>query len=225
MTGEAEWPSSWGFGLPPLAQATAFAEAVRDLTETVLALDEPSPVLDDLITRIRSAGQALRGQARVTARPRVGTHAGSAEFRPYLDHGLRIGAYNPVFPEYTMTVLEETRAGGTVRFPVPYEGPPGCVHGGFLAVFFDAVISHHGSETGTAGKTRNLELRYRRPTPLGETLTFEIRRTAEGRDIVSDASLFHGPRLTCAAWSRNVATRRDQLPAVGARMARPKRGI
>lgn len=225
MTGEAEWSSSWGFGLPPLAQTTAFAEAVRALTETVLALDEPSPVLDDLIARIRTADQTLRGQARVTARPRVGTRADDGELRPYLDHSVHTGAYNPAFPEYAVSALDTARASGTVRFPVSYEGPPGCVHGGFLAVFFDAVISHHGSETGTAGKTRDLELRYRRPTPLGETLTFEIHRRAEGRDFVSDASLFHGPELTCTARSRTVATSRDRLPEVGARMARPDGGI
>jgi len=68
----------------------------------------------------------------------------------YLDHGRDIGSYNPCFPEYEIRV-EGDKAWGTVSFPVAYEGPPGCVHGGFLAVFFDCVIQHHNCDYGVAG--------------------------------------------------------------------------
>ena len=43
------------------------------------------------------------------------------------------------------------------RFPIAYEGPPGIVHGGFLAVFFDSIIQHHNCDVGVAGKTTSLD--------------------------------------------------------------------
>ena len=59
-----------------------------------------------------------------------------------------------------------TSGRGTVEFPVCYEGPPGIVHGGFLAVFFDCVLQQLNCDLGLAGKTAELSLRFRRPTPL-----------------------------------------------------------
>ena len=88
--------------------------------------------------------------------PRVGD-AASGDGRVYLDHAFDIGAYNPCVPEYTIEV-EGDRAQGTVTFPIAYEGPPGLVHGGFLAVFFDCVVQHHNCELGLAGKTTSLLL-------------------------------------------------------------------
>ena len=32
---------------------------------------------------------------------------------------------------------------GTVHFGVTFEGPPGCVHGGYVAHFFDQVLGQH----------------------------------------------------------------------------------
>jgi acyl-coenzyme A thioesterase PaaI-like protein len=197
----------------------AFAAAVRSLTEAVLSLDVPSARLDDLIGQIRRTDEELRAAARVTALPRVGDHATDTTVRPYLDHSVHMGSYNPVFPEYTVADLSPERATGSVCFPIAYEGPPGYVHGGFLAVFFDVVTGHQSSQAGTAGKTKSLEIRYLRPTPLGVTLTFEIDRHVDGREIVSEASLFDQSQLTCTALARNVAGRRDRLPPVGERVS------
>jgi hypothetical protein len=214
-----QWPSVWDFGLAPLPQAIAFAGAVRSLTEAVLSLDAPSDRLDDLIEKIRSTDAELRTTARVTPQPRVGEHADDAAFRPYLDHAVHIGSYNPVFPEYTVSAVSPLRATGLVCFPVAYEGPPGYVHGGFLAVFFDVVTAHQSSEVGMAGKTKSLDIRYLRPTPLGVALTFEIDRQLDGREIISAASLFHESVPTCTALARNVAGRRENLPPVGPRIS------
>ena len=96
----------------------------------------------------------------------------------YLDHGRDIGAYNPSFPEYDLTV-DGPRATGTVTFPIAYEGPPGVVHGGFLALFADCIAQHHNCEVGVAGKTVSLAIRYRRPAPL-LTTAHRGRRTAGG---------------------------------------------
>jgi hypothetical protein len=192
------WPSAWAFGLEPLPPMLDFASAARSLTEAVLSLEAPCPRLDELIAQMRAVDAELRGQAHVTPAVRVGAGADDAALRPYLDHSIHVGAYNPAFPEYRFTAAGEGRA-GSVRFPAVYEGPPGYVSGGFLAVFFDLVISHHNSENGISGKTKSLEVRYRRPTPLGVLLDFEIARHIEGSEIISDASLSGEAGVVCRA--------------------------
>jgi hypothetical protein len=215
------WPSTWAFGLEPLEPMLDFARATRSLAEAVLSLEAPSAALPDLIERIKALDAELRGQVHVTSAPRVGAGADDPSRRPYLDHAIHVGAYNLVFPEYTMASCDLEHAAGTVRFPVVYEGPPGIVSGGFLAVFFDLVIAHHNSETGISGKTKTLELRYRRPTPLGVTLDFEVTRDISDREITSDATLAGPDGPLCRARAVSVAGQREDLPRVGARAVRP----
>lgn len=208
----------WEFGLAPLPGATDYARAVRSLTEVVLALDAPSERLDRLVREIRAVDGELRREAAVTPGVRIGEHAADPRSRPYLDHSTDVGAFNPMFPEYDFAVADEERASGTVTFSIVHEGPPGLVHGGFLAVFFDAITSEHGCRIGLAGKTKTLAVRYRRPTPVGVALDFAIDRRVAGAEIDYDATLSARGELLCAAQARTVAGRREGLPRVGARI-------
>jgi len=211
------WPSKWGFGVPPLSQMFGFARAIRALTETVLSLDAPAPEIDELVEQVTRVDQQLRARTAVTPATRVGKRSDDPTVRPYIDHSVHVGSFNPVFPEYAFTAIGPERAAGTVRFSLVYEGPPGIAHGGFIAVFFDLVISHHNADVGVAGATKALEIRYRRPTPLETTLRFEISRAADDREIVSDATLCDGDTVLATARSTNVAGRRDKLPRFGVR--------
>lgn len=62
------------------------------------------------------------------------------------------------------------------------EGPPGLVHGGVLAFVLDHCFGAASTLAEIPGVTGTLTLRYERPTPLHEELTFvgEVERT-EGR--------------------------------------------
>ncbi len=109
---------------------------------------------------------------RTSWRPRCRRmpHRGSARTAPTpsastCTHAFDIGAFNPCFPEYEFDRIDAETASGRVSFPVVFEGPPGLVHGGFLAVFFDCVIQHQSCATGLSGKTRSLTVTFRRPTP------------------------------------------------------------
>ena len=55
---------------------------------------------------------------------------------------------------------------GTVTFGSAYEGPPGHVHGGYVAAAFDELLGMTQSLGGMPGMTGTLTVRYRRPTPL-----------------------------------------------------------
>ncbi len=209
----------WEFGSEPLAQTVTLARSLRDLLEVALALEHDDDDVDELIATLTRARCRLAERVPPEPAPRVG-RAADGNGRVYLDHAFDIGAYNPCFPEYRLAV-DGDRATGTVTFPIAYEGPPGIVHGGFLAVFFDCVIQHHNCELGLAGKTSALSLRYRRPTPLLSELRFELVRRVDDRRITSTATLSAlDGEVLCSAEMAAVAGDRAALPEVSPRRIR-----
>lgn len=210
----------WTFGVDPLPQTVRAAAQLRRVTGLLLALEEPDPKLDELLDALEQAERFLSARApAATAPPRVGA-AADGDGRAYIDHSRHIGGYNPCFPEYRISV-DGDEASGTVNFPLAYEGPPGYVHGGFLAVFFDCVIQNHHCDVGVAGKTVTLDLRYRRPTPLHRDLRFTVTRSAAGRRLHSTGRLLDGDELLCEATMEAVKGDRAKLPPVAPRRSHP----
>jgi len=210
---------AWTFGSPPLPETVELAAVLRRLTSVALSLESSSAEVGQLIEQLRAAERTLAAAAPASAVPRVGDRIDS-DGRVYLDHSRDIGTYNPAFPVYEITV-EGDRAHGRVEFPVVYEGPPGLVHGGFLAVFFDSVIQHHNCDVGVAGKTTEIQVRFRRPTPLLVPLRFDIDRTVVGDRITSLARLRHRDQICAEASMAAIAGDRDALPSVSPRRDAP----
>ena len=209
----------WTFGAEPLPQTMTAAALLRQVTNIVLALEDHDPEVDRLIADLRRAEYRLRARVPAEPVPRVGA-AVSGDGRIYLDHARDIGAFNPCFPEYYL-VADGDRALGSVTFPIAYEGPPGIVHGGFLALFFDCAVQHHNCDVGSAGKTTSLALRYRRPAPLLTPFTFDIERSQAGGRIRSVGRLLAGDRVLCEAEVDAVAGDRAALPEVSPRRTQP----
>jgi hypothetical protein len=205
----------WTFGVEPLPQAVAAATELREVIGLLLAQEHEQPAVDRLVVELRAAAEALAHTAPTELAPRIGVEP-PPDGRPYLDHARHIGAFNPCFPRYAISVDGDV-ATGTVEFPLAYEGPPGLVHGGFLAVFFDCVVQHHNCELGESGKTTGLSLRYRRPTPLLTPLQLRITRSVDDSRITSNAELHHDGELLAAAEIRAVAGDPSALPPVSAR--------
>ena len=115
----------------------------------------------------------------------------------YLDHAFDIGAYNPCFPEYTFDHLDAETASGRVTFPVVYEGPPGLVNGGFLAVFFDCVTQHQSCAAEPDGQDPLADGDLPRPTPILTELRFDIARSEDDGRVTSTARLLLGDEVLC----------------------------
>jgi len=205
----------WTFGVAPLPEAIELAERMRSVAGLVLSIDAPHPAVARLAAALREAEAALRPVAPADPRPRIGPDA-APDRRVYIDHARDVGAFNPCFPTYRIEV-DGDRAAGTVRFPVVFEGPPGLVHGGFVALLFDAVVQHHNCDVGLAGKTTSLAVRYRRPTPLETDLAFEVERAVADGRIRSTARLLHDGAVLCEAEVQAIAGDRSALPAVSPR--------
>jgi hypothetical protein len=199
------------------------AGLLRRVTSLLQALEDEEPEVDRLIADLEQAEAALSHLVPADPTPRVGA-ASDGDGRLYLDHARHVGAYNPGVPEYSIAV-EGDRAEGTVAFPLAYEGPPGCVHGGFLALLFDCVVQHHNCDVGVAGKTTALTLRYRRPVPLLAPLRFELDREMGEHRIRSVGRLLRADdddsRVLCEAEVDAIAGDRSALPAVSPRRSRP----
>lgn len=205
----------WKFGEAPLPETERYAAIVRRISSLVLQMEAPSEAVAELCSALERAEAELAGRAPGDSRPRIGD-ASEGDGRVYLDHSRNIGQYNPAFPLYTLEV-DGDRATGSVRFEVLYEGPPGLVHGGFLAAFFDMVIQHHNCDVGMAGKTTRLEVRYSAPTPLLRELHFDVERSVDDKRIESTARIFAGDTLCATATMRAVAGNLAALPPVSSR--------
>jgi acyl-coenzyme A thioesterase PaaI-like protein len=205
----------WTFGEPPLDEGVAFASAIRDLVSTALALEFPSQELRALTEVLRSAQRQLGTEAAADYSPRIGPTA-TTDQRVYVDHSRDIGDFNPCFPRYALRCRDD-RGDGEVEFPLLYEGPPGLVHGGFLAVFFDCVLQQLNCDLGLTGKTAELTIRYRRPTPLLTRLDVHARREIVGDRIHSSAELELDGKVLCEAEMRSAVGDRAALPVVSPR--------
>jgi acyl-coenzyme A thioesterase PaaI-like protein len=89
---------------------------------------------------------------------------------------------------------------GNVTFASAYEGPPGHVHGGYLAAAFDEVLGLAQGVSGAPGMTARLTVNYRKPTPWGMPLRFEGRiERREGRKVFTTGTCYAGDLLTAEA--------------------------
>lgn len=115
----------------------------------------------------------------------------------FFDHSPMLGRANPLAPPVELWADGDVmRARAT--FGSAYEGPPGCVHGGYVAAAFDEVLGSTQSLEGRPGMTARLTVNYRSPTPLHEELVFAGRVVeVSGRKTFTEGTLHAGDRL-CA---------------------------
>ncbi|MDG2304026.1 MAG: PaaI family thioesterase [Candidatus Binatia bacterium] len=119
--------------------------------------------------------------------------------RPFYVSGVLGGPHHPM----TMPIDLATSEGittGRVNLDIAWEGPPGCVHGGYVAHLLDCIMGQHNLNVGIPGMTGTLTIRYRQPTPLCTNLRFEVRTDERvGRKIASKAEIWAGKALCAEA--------------------------
>jgi acyl-coenzyme A thioesterase PaaI-like protein len=101
-----------------------------------------------------------------------------------------IGRANPLAPPMRLLDVDGV-VHGQVTFGSAYEGPPGCVHGGYIAAAFDELLGATQSLSGNPGMTGRLTVHYRSPTPLHAELHLVGQITAvDGRKIFTQGHLY-----------------------------------
>lgn len=92
-------------------------------------------------------------------------------------HDPASGPENAIAPPLAMYGNPDGSVSGTVTLGLPYQGPPGYVHGGISALLLDHAFGMANHWARKAGMTGTLTLRYRRPVPLFEPLEVWAKNT------------------------------------------------
>ena len=174
-------------------------EAVRHVVDAILtrddvddaALDAAADAVESVVADLTGAPPATtaRGRRRLDAR----SHG------DYLTRSPIVGPVNPVAPPLAWTVVDG-RIEGRGVYHAAYEGPPGYVHGGWIALTFDEILGMANVASENPGMTGSLRIRYRRPTPLHAEIEFRAwTERVDGRRITARGEMLHEGTVTAEA--------------------------
>jgi len=159
-------------------------EATRLLINAVTMLDINELAADDPAVDALTAAVAevTAGVAALPALPGGPAEAGGDDARLLERSGIT-GLSNPLSAPLHIWA-ESDRVLGWALYPQQYEGPPGCVHGGFVAAAFDDLLGATQTLSGIAGFTGTLTIKMVKPTPLNRRIDYEGGvSSVEGRKI------------------------------------------
>jgi acyl-coenzyme A thioesterase PaaI-like protein len=153
------------------------AVALLDIEATdAIALERMTQAARDLAHRLEQL-PSLRAQGGL-ASANHDDDAGLVERSPFS------GQSNPLAPPLHVT-FEGERTSAWAIWPDAYEGPPGVLHGGFVAAAFDDLMGLAQMAAGRAGYTGTLTVKMRQSTPLNVRIDYEAGvKKVEGRRIV-----------------------------------------
>jgi acyl-coenzyme A thioesterase PaaI-like protein len=175
------------------------ADAVRVVLHRMVQSSAPNEVIEAAAADLEAAAERFSGHPNKSIYEGFAESANAGEPFGFFDHSPMLGRANPLAPPISLW-LEDDRMVGTATFGAAYEGPPGCVHGGYVAAAFDEVLGSTQSLSGSPGMTGRLIVNYRSPTPLETELRFVgwLERV-EGRKIFTQGELWAGERLCAEA--------------------------
>lgn len=199
-----------------MAAARRVGEAFRKAIDQFTATSAPTESLleiESLVADVASRLEAFGGNRRYEGMAEasgLGHDVGHFDWSPLL------GSANPLAPPLR-TSFENGMVVGWARFGAAYEGPPGCVHGGYVAAAFDEMLGLAQSLSGQVGMTANLSVRYRRPTPLHTDLRFEGRlEGVNGRKVTAAGILLAGEEVTAEASGLFVTVSPERFASLAA---------
>lgn len=103
------------------------------------------------------------------------------------------------------------------RLALRFAGPPGHAHGGVIATLLDEAMSKANRARQVVAMTRQMEVQYLRPVPLGVPLTLTARHTS------GSGRVHHCEAQLADATSQVLATAKAVFLAVdSAHFPRPK---
>lgn len=189
----AERPDLRAFGLPVVepdeipGELRRLVSRVHDLIDAVANTEADPDVLAEAAATVDGLTERLNA-----ARREIGTMVQREEDFTTITNMVD-GDSNPTAPPLA---LDRTSEGvsGQVTLNSIYQGPPGHVHGGWIAALLDQAVGTASALETRPGLTGKLEVTYRTPTPLFTPLdvTGRVDRV-EGRKVfVSGEVRAHG---------------------------------
>jgi acyl-coenzyme A thioesterase PaaI-like protein len=181
---EAEWAAS--------PERQELGEALRRLLDVVVQTGAEPAVL----------GAAAAAVDELTARLAASVISPDFSVEPssYRSHLSLVGGLShPIAPRLQMAVHEHGGTGEVVIGKL-FQGGPGLVHGGVVALLIDHAMGCVAARPDRPAMTVSLTLHYRRPTPLGVPLTVSvILDRIEGRRLHLSAAISAHGQVTVQA--------------------------
>lgn len=191
----------------PSDERRELGAALRRLLDVVVQtaaepadLRAASAAIDQLTARL--AGPAIRVEMSVAA----------GSYRDQMS--LVGGTSHPIAPQLRLVEHEGGAAGEVVIGPL-FQGGPGLVHGGVLALLVDHAMGCVAARPDRPAMTARLGLRFRRPTPLGVPLTVSVQldRIA-GRKLHLSATIAVAGEVTVEAEAIFLTLTEENLETV-----------
>jgi acyl-coenzyme A thioesterase PaaI-like protein len=176
----------------PSDERRELGEALRRLLEVVVQTGAGAAELSAAARAIDEVTDGLAGSA-----VRTSMSVAADSYRSHMS--LVGGLSHPVAPQLIMNVDGDNGTGEVVIGPL-FQGGPGLVHGGIVALLIDHAMGCVAARPDRPAMTVRLAMRYRRPTPLGVPLTVSVRLDRiEGRKLHLTASITAEGEVTVEA--------------------------
>jgi acyl-coenzyme A thioesterase PaaI-like protein len=191
----------------PSDERRELGEALRRLLDVAVQtgaapaeLRDAAATIDDLTARLSATTVRADRSVRANA------------YRAHMS--LVGGLSHPIAPELHMDVHEGGGQGEVVIGPV-FQGGPGLVHGGILALLIDHAMGCVAAGPERPAMTVRLTMRYLKPTPLGVPLTVSVRLDRiEGRRLHLSADITADGQVTVDAEAIFLKLTEQNLAAV-----------
>jgi acyl-coenzyme A thioesterase PaaI-like protein len=154
-------------GWSPSQERAALGDSLRRLLDVVVQTGASPVELSAAATAIDAVTASLAGPV-----VRADMAVDGDSYRAHMS--LVGGLSHPAAPQL---VLDLDKHGGTGQVTVGpvFQGRPGLVHGGVLALLIDHAMGCVAAGPERPAMTVRLSLRYRRPTPIAVPLTVAVR--------------------------------------------------
>jgi acyl-coenzyme A thioesterase PaaI-like protein len=176
------------------------ANAIKELTEVLVSSSPGIDKMHAIAQQLETTAAEFRESPRIYGRfdwAASGEHGNFGQ----VSHELNplAGWSNPLAPPVIHRIDGDV-AYATCQCGWAYEGPPGSVHGGYVAAIFDQFLGMAQLLTGQPGMTGYLHVNYHARTPLNTELKLEARVVKiEGRKNVIRGEMFAEGVMTASA--------------------------
>jgi hypothetical protein len=178
------------------------ADLLRRAIDATVAYELPEDRLIELIGELAPVVEAIEAASPMIRRDRTRPEL-SAHPQDFFATSPLAGHENPLSPPIRIWAAEvdgKKRIRGRANFPLVYEGPPTCVHGGVISEMFDEILGDANLLNETPGMTGTLSIRYRKPTPILRDLELEAWvEQVDGRKITTKGSITVDGEITAEA--------------------------
>ena len=153
------------------------ASATRALNEKLVSTDIDPELAAVLTEKIEGLAAELRQAQQVTGLVDMAKRGQRGTIDDVMGELVSVGGRShPCSPELRWQEASNLIT-GTVKFSQAFEGPPGHVHGGWVAGVLDHLMGMTHVRTGHPGMTGGLSVRYLKPTPLNQRIGVSAQAT------------------------------------------------